>query len=1102
MTTPLRKLALLAISFLTCCTAIAQDVMINEVDADQPGADPAEFIELYGAPGTSLDGLVLVCFNGLDDAPYLEFDLSGYALNASGFFVVGSMNVPNVDLEMGTNALQNGPEAIALYAAAPGSITGVVTGASLLDALVYGTNDSDDPELLALLNPGQPQVNESAGAGSGSDSMSRVPNGGTPRNTDTYVPQLPTPGASNVQSCDGGTVFEVGDADPIEICSDAPAETYTFDYTSSTADADYLFVVTDAAGEIAFTSGDPMLSFESLPDGECRIYGVSYIGTLVAETLAAGQLLENIASDDCASVSTNHVTVLKSNCTPATCSAGAIAAVGFGDEVAMCLSGGTQALEFSFEATPGEGGMVAYVLTDDAGAILELFFDPSYDFSGLGEGAYHVHGVVYSGSLFEGTVEVGDPISGVDSDGDCTEQGTNFVAVNRLDCVAGLGCDELFISEYCEGSANNKALELINPTDVPIDLAPYTLHVYNNGATEPSNTYDLTGTIGAGETYVVVSPDADPAWQAYADALSQVTWFSGNDPVALLKNGVYIDIMGELGYDSTTPIAVTGGSMELHTLRRKLEVTSPTTDWTVGQGQWDVYDANVIDGLGSHLWVPCDNNNEPQVTFETTTTTVTEGEAVVISVSATNVSVSIDVVVELEGGTATAGEDFLNPLPVSLTFNPGGAPLQNVVFLSTDDELEEETETVLLSLSTATENVNVAIEEHTVNIVDNDQPVPVYIIQEVTQNDTEGVADSLGVYCELRGLVYGQNLRPEGLQFTLADNKDGIGVFSLEQQFDYTVQERDSIHVIGTIDQFNGLTQIIPDTVIFIQSDLVLEVPVPIEAPIEDRESELNAMSCVWLVDPAQWTNELPGFNVEITNGETVSEMRIDADVDLFGGEPIEGVFDLVGIGGQFDSSEPYDQGYQILPRYSEDVTPLFDADFTIDNPLNTVSLQITEADTCLTPSMAELWQPVWQAVGDDADYTWTVNGDVLSTTSTLDALPTGWSIGEDLEVTLAATVDGCTYLITHTYCSQWADFVPENTFEVTVFPNPAPETVRLTSDRTLDRVDVFTADGRWVEQHALRGVNATLPTAHWTPGSYVLVIHAGDRTTRVRILR
>ena len=62
---------------------------------------------------------------------------------------------------------------------------------------------------------------------------------------------------------------------------------------------------------------------------------------------------------------------------------------------------------------------------------------------------------------------------------------------------------------------------------------------------------------------------------------------------------------------------------------------------------------------------------------------------------------------------------------------------------------------MLLSLSTATENVNVAIEEHTVNIVDNDQPVPVYIIKK-SQNDAEGVPDSQG---ELRGLVYGQNLR-------------------------------------------------------------------------------------------------------------------------------------------------------------------------------------------------------------------------------------------------------------------------------------------------------------------------------------------------------
>ena len=39
-------------------------------------------------------------------------------------------------------------------------------------------------------------------------------------------------------------------------------------------------------------------------------------------------------------------------------------------------------------------------------------------------------------------------------------------------------CDELFISEYVEGSRNNKALEIYNPTGSTIDLSQYIrLHI-------------------------------------------------------------------------------------------------------------------------------------------------------------------------------------------------------------------------------------------------------------------------------------------------------------------------------------------------------------------------------------------------------------------------------------------------------------------------------------------------------------------------------------------------------------------------------------------------------------------------------------------------
>ena len=60
--------------FLLVCAstlnAAAQQVVINEVDADQAGSDAAEFIELYGTPNMSLNGYVVVLFNGANDQSY------------------------------------------------------------------------------------------------------------------------------------------------------------------------------------------------------------------------------------------------------------------------------------------------------------------------------------------------------------------------------------------------------------------------------------------------------------------------------------------------------------------------------------------------------------------------------------------------------------------------------------------------------------------------------------------------------------------------------------------------------------------------------------------------------------------------------------------------------------------------------------------------------------------------------------------------------------------------------------------------------------------------------------------------------------------------
>jgi len=188
-------------------------VIINEVDADTPGVDMAEFVELYdgGAGSTLLDGLALVFYNGSDDLSYGAVDLDGVSTDADGYAVicgdVDAVFLTNCDVDAGQ--IQNGPDAVALYqgnaADFPDGTT--ITTDGLVDALVYDTDDGDDPGLLTLLNAAQPQVNE-AGAAGAADSNQRCPNGsGGGRNTTTYAQFDPTVGVANV--------CEVAPPDPV-----------------------------------------------------------------------------------------------------------------------------------------------------------------------------------------------------------------------------------------------------------------------------------------------------------------------------------------------------------------------------------------------------------------------------------------------------------------------------------------------------------------------------------------------------------------------------------------------------------------------------------------------------------------------------------------------------------------------------------------------------------------------------------------------------------------------------------------------------------------------------------------------------------------------
>ena len=202
---------------------------------------------------------------------------------------------------------------------------------------------------------------------------------------------------------------------------------------------------------------------------------------------------------------------------------------------------------------------------------------------------------------------------------------------------------------------------------------------------------------------------------------------------------------------------------------------------------------------------------------------------------------------------------------------------------------------------------------------------PSYSIAKVSTVNQEGKADSIGVKCQLQGIVYGYNIRPGGLQFTLIDNQNnGIGVFNGTTDLGYTVTEGDAITIKGTINQFNGLTQIVPDELILNSSGNALVSPKSVSSLNEEDESSLVALQGAYTyVDPAQWKGDGSSFNVSITNGAQTILVRIDDNCSLSTQPAPTAPFNIKGLIGQFDSESPFDEAYQLFPRYIADFVPV-----------------------------------------------------------------------------------------------------------------------------------------------------------------------------------
>ena len=174
---------------------------------------------------------------------------------------------------------------------------------------------------------------------------------------------------------------------------------------------------------------------------------------------------------------------------------------------------------------------------------------------------------------------------------------SNAVAITTTNGGSN-GIDELFISEYVEpDGGNNKALEIVNLSSAVIDLAAYSIKKQSNGSGDWIHEFPLSGTINVNDVVVLINYQADNSiLVSEADIVGPSTNFgspinfNGNDPIGLFKEGVLIDIVGQLNNTSK--------HIENATYRRKATVSKPNT--TFDASEWDILPANTFDGIGSH----------------------------------------------------------------------------------------------------------------------------------------------------------------------------------------------------------------------------------------------------------------------------------------------------------------------------------------------------------------------------------------------------------------------------------------------------------------------------------------------------------------------
>ena len=415
------------------------------------------------------------------------------------------------------------------------------------------------------------------------------------------------------------------------------------------------------------------------------------------------------------------------------------------------------------------------------------------------------------------------------------------------------GAEDLFFSEYIEGSSNNKALEIYNGTGNAADLSQYTVELYSNGAVSTTNILALSDAgpvLADGSVLVIANGSASAPILDVANIVSSVTFFNGDDAVVLKRNGTIIDIIGVLGSDPGSEWGTGSESTKDNTIRRLPTVCAGDADGFNNPAnisdQWVGFPQNTFDGLGSHSSVCSGIVNEPVLTdcgddlaiiegfSGSTTVSASDADGVVSAMTLTSISPAPT------AGTITLSSFTTGSNATGVVTANGSVPSGTYVVEVTASNNDTTPQTASCSFSiTVVTPVSIA------QIQGPGLASPYAGSSVATVGNIVTAITTSGFYIQT----------PDALVDADPNTSEGIFVFTGSAP---TVAMGDEVSVVGNMVEYFGFTEFSGSVSVAVTAS---GLPLPTPAPLSDLSPSPN------VPEPNMELERYEGMQVSVTGG-------------------------------------------------------------------------------------------------------------------------------------------------------------------------------------------------------------------------------------------